>query len=976
LHKYLLLFVCLFSLSFVFSQQGRGAKPEGISGRVLDSASNTAIVGASVFLQSTSDTSFSRGASSNEQGFFSLHGIPVGSYRLRVSYVGYHSKFQNIRYNEEKQSVFVKVLLTENNKLLKDAKVEGIQDRVRINEDTTEFNANAFKTNPDASAEDLVKKMPGITQENGEIKSGGESVKRVLVDGKEFFGDDASAALKNLPADIIDKVQVFDQQSDQSNLSGFNDGNTSKTLNIVTKTGKNNGNFGKIYAGYGQNNRYVAGGNVNVFAGKRRISFIGLSNNINRQNFASEDLLGVTGGSTGRGGRQMPGQGMGDFFVGQNDGITQAHAVGINYSDQWKKTSVSMSYFFNQSINTQQTELQREIFLRNTANQSYSEFYKKSNTNNNHRLNGRFVTVLDSNQSLIFTPRYSLQGSISSATTSGVTAIVSSLLNQTSQELNSQNLGVNLSNDLSYRKKLNNKGRSLTLSANHRFSNRDYSAILDAQNIFEADSILNEQESKDINISQTFGLGVSLTEPLGKKGMIQLSYNPSLESNTSDKKTKRQDPVTEAYSITDSLLSSTFENTIQKQNIGTSYRYSVNKNTSVTLGINYQYSMLQASQDFPTQSAITNPFHAFLPSAMLQFNALKFRSTIKRFFSPSYLPKDTSSPFNLRINYRSSSRLPSLQQLQPVVNNTNPLLLQAGNPLLEQEIQHRVFGRLSFRDAKKGTSFFVFSSFTYLQDFMGQNTTIATQDSSFAEGVWLNRGMQISKTDNLSGNYSSRTFATYSIPLKKAKSTLNLNTGYVYSQTPGLINNQKNFTYSNSINAGTTWASNISENLDFTLNYTLNYFWINYTFRPNDNNNYFTQNGSFRLNWMPWKGLVINSETYYNGYAGLGDGFNQNVVLWNGGIGYKFLKDRRGDLRITVFDLLGQNNSIQRNVTENYIEDVQTVVLNRFFMLHFTYQFRHFGKPQERQKGTSPNFSPSNTPAGGMNKSIPHIGHP
>lgn len=972
------LFLCffLFSFSLVFSQQSRGAKPEGISGRVLDSTSGAPIVGASVFLQSITDSSFSTGASTNEQGFFSVQGVAVGNYRLRVSYLGYHSKVERISYKEQKQSVFVKVLLAENNKLLKDAKVEGTQERVRISGDTTEFNANAFKTNPDASAEDLVKKMPGITQENGETKSGGESIKRVLVDGKEFFGDDASAALKNLPADIIDKVQVFDQQSDQSTLSGFNDGNTSKTLNIVTKTGKNNGNFGKIYAGYGQNNRYVAGGNVNVFAGKRRISFIGLSNNINRQNFSSEDLLGVTGGSTGRGGRQMPGRSMGDFFVGQNDGITQAHSLGINYSDQWKKTSVSMSYFFNQSINTQQTELQREVFLGSISNQSYEESFQKSNTNNNHRLNGRFVSTLDSNQSLIFTPRYSVQGNLSNSSTSGITSVLTSLLNQTYQELNTQNLGINISNDLNYRKKLNNKGRSITLNANQRFSNNNYVSILDAQNIFELDSILNDQESNDQNVSNTYGLGISLTEPLGKKGMLQLSYNPSLEYNTSDKKTNRQDPITEKYSLIDSLLSSTFDNTVQRHNVGTNYRHSFNKNTSFTLGVNYQYSILEAAQTFPTQSALTTPFQAFLPSAMLQFNALKFRSTILRYFLPNYTPKDTSSPFNLRINYRSNSRLPSLQQLQPVVNNTNPLNLQTGNPLLEQEIQHRVFGRLSFRDPINGSSFFVFSSFTYLQDFMGQNTTIASQDSSFAEGVWLNRGMQISKTDNLSGNYSSRTFATYSIPLKKAKSTLNLNTGYVYSQTPALINNQKNFTYSNSINAGTTLASNISENLDFTLNYTLNYFWINYTFRPNDNNNYFTQNGSFRLNWMPWKGLVINSETYYNGYAGLGDGFNQNVVLWNGGIGYKFLKDRRGDLRITVFDLLGQNNSIQRNVTENYIEDVQTVVLNRFFMLHFTYQFRHFGKPPERQKVENSTNSPSAPGSGAQKQRDPHIGHP
>lgn len=231
--------------------------------------------------------------------------------------------------------------------------------------DTTEFNANAVKVLRDATSEDLVSKLPGVTTENGAIKAQGENVTQVLVDGKPFFGNDPTAALRNLPAEVIDKVQIFDQQSDQAQFTGFQDGNTTKTINIVTKKGMNNGQFGKVYSGYGYQDKYQLGGNINVFDGDRRISFIGMSNNINVQNFSVDDILGVMGVPGGNfrnammmmGGRMMGGGGGGrggggggggsmDFLVRPQGGIATTHALGINYSDKWGKKWTSMPATF------------------------------------------------------------------------------------------------------------------------------------------------------------------------------------------------------------------------------------------------------------------------------------------------------------------------------------------------------------------------------------------------------------------------------------------------------------------------------------------------------------------------------------------------------------------------------------------------------------------------------------------------------
>ncbi|MBC7892706.1 MAG: carboxypeptidase regulatory-like domain-containing protein, partial [Sphingobacteriaceae bacterium] len=277
-------------------------------GGALRDGNGNPLIGVTVVFNPLADSTKRDGIVTDTAGRFSFPLSP-GAYRLRASFIGYQPFETTVRVDSQAVELG-NLRLFENASQLAEVTVTGQQLRVEMKGDTTQFNAGAYKVNPDATAEDLIKKLPGITLENGAVKTQGEDVKRVLIDGKPFFGDDASLALRNLPAEVIDKIQVFDRLSDQSQFTGFDDGNTDKTINIVTRPGRNNGQFGKVYAGLGSDGRYAAGANTNLFKGDRRISVLGLFNNINQQNFSSQDLLGALGGSSG-GGRGGAGGGRG-----------------------------------------------------------------------------------------------------------------------------------------------------------------------------------------------------------------------------------------------------------------------------------------------------------------------------------------------------------------------------------------------------------------------------------------------------------------------------------------------------------------------------------------------------------------------------------------------------------------------------------------------------------------------------------------
>lgn len=908
-----------------------------LTGVIADSKDKSTLFGVSVTLVSASDTSKLQGSATDLDGNFRIGNIATGDYILKTSYIGYHALRMRLTIDGDKNLGTLSLIPADIT--IGQVTVEDVQTRVQQKGDTTEYNSNAYKTNPDASTEDLVTKMPGITVENGTVKAHGEDVKKVLVDGQEFFGDDAMLVLKNLPADIVDKIQVYDKLSDEAQATGVDDGNTQKTINIVTKPGKNNGQFGKLYAGYGTDNRYESGGNVNFFKGKRRISLIGISNNINQQNFSNEDLLGALstaggsrGGGGGRGGNSGGGRGgysgggssdASNFLVGNQNGITTTNSIGLNYTDKWgKKINVNGSYFFNNADNNNSSNLNRQYFFSDTLNQLYTESNRASNDNFNHRVNARIDYQIDSANSLLLTPRLSLQSNDAFREFLGMTTNNAELLSRTSSTTNTDGNGYNAGGSLLYRHKFEKRGRTFSLRMDASQSERDRTRRLFSTNDYydgnDSSAVLDQTATSNTN-GKTYGAGLTYSEPMGKKGILQINYNPSYTLNTSDARTLSTTPL--EYAILDTSLSNSFENIVLTQNAGIRYRVS-NKKINFSAGLNAQYLDLSGHQTFPIDQHTDKTFENLLPSAQLKYKIDSVR--------------------NISFNYRTQTRTPSVTQLQDVIDNSNPLLLESGNPDLKQEYAQSFVTRYTRTNPKKGRALILFLSGAYSNNYIGNRTILADRDTMLRQNILLARGSQLTLPWNLNGNWSTSTLATYAIPVSKLKSNLNFSAGATYSSTPSLINDERNIANTARMNAGIALTSNISEKIDFNVSYSAYYNTVQNTLQPERNNDYFNHLITVRANWLPWKGLVLGadfSSTYYNAPAA---DYTSSVYLLNGRIGYKFLKNNAAEIRLTGYDLLNQNKNISRTVTETYVEDNTTNALNRFFMLTFTYNLKRF----------------------------------
>jgi hypothetical protein len=462
--------------------------------------------------------------------------------------------------------------------------------------------------------------MPGITVENGQVQAQGEQVRRVLLDGQEFFGDDAVMALRNLPAEVVDKIQLIDRLSDQAQFTGFNDGNTEKTLNIITKSGLDNSRFGKVYAGYGTNQRYMSGGNVNLFKGSKRLALIGMANNINQQNFSSQDLSGVTGASTGGrpgmrpgGGRPGGGGDNANFMTGQQGGISATQALGLNYSDSWgRKGKMSASYFVNRSDNEQLSATTRQFFLADGVGQLYSENNTGNTQNLNHRLSTRIEYNLDSNNSVIFTPRVSWQGRNQQTLFDGVTVSRDlAPINSTLNDQGSRSRAWTANGDLQYRHRFAKKGRTISLNLNGDLNSSAGLRDLQALNLqfgINPDSVLIDQEIETNNYTQRYRADLVYTEAAGEKGMVELSYAPQLQWSASNQLANNLNPITDAYDLVDSVISNEFDNRILSQSFGSRYRYNTEKYDWM-LGMNYQISDMLSAQLFPASLEVQRRFY-------------------------------------------------------------------------------------------------------------------------------------------------------------------------------------------------------------------------------------------------------------------------------------------------------------------------------------------------------------------------------
>jgi hypothetical protein len=927
--KSIYLFVC-FCLSAITVAQS-----PSLSGNLVDETKQPAI-GSSLLLLNT-DSSLVKGTTADVEGTYTIENISPNNYILKILSLGYKPVFKSVQVTNQ-DIVLPTITLTQNLTNLKEVTVEAQQALATQNGDTTSFSANAYKVNKDATAEDLVSKMPGVTVVDGKVQAQGEEVKKVLVDGKPFFGDDASAVLKNLPAEVIDKVQVFDKKSDQSQFTGFDDGNASKTINIVTKAQFKNGVFGKAYGGYGYEDKYKGGATVNIFKGDRRITVLAQSNNINEQNFASEDLVGVSSGGSGggrRGGGGQGGPGGGNssenFQSNTQNGINTTSLFGLNYADKWgKKTEVTASYFFNWTQNNSKSSLLQQYVLGSNNGLRYNETNNTSSDNFNNRVNFKIETKIDSMNSIILQPKLSFQTNKGDKELLGLNTREAFTLSSTENSSSSNLSGYNISVPILYRHAFAKKGRTFSINATPAITKNSGENLLYTLNNYYQDSLFYgdtiDQKSKILKTGSSINGNVTYTEPLNKNNFLLFNYTAAYTDNYSSKRTFDKDYNEYRYSDLDSTLTNVFKNQYQSQSGSLGYRFQKEK---INFSINgaYQWAQISKQQEIPSHYKVSKTFESILPSAQFQY---KF-----------------SQKKNLRFNYRTGNNAPSIDQLQDVINNSNSLQLSTGNPDLKQDFQQNIFLRYSSVNTEKSNSFFALIGGNYSDNYIGNSTLIANQDTTVYNDIFLQRGSQIIRPVNLDGYYSLRSFINYTFPIKKIKTNLSVNLSGNYNNVPGMINTKINYAKTATGGLGLVFSSNISEKFDFSLSSNSSYSNIQNTLQTTSNTTYYSQISRLKITANPWKGLIVQSEYTNTYYAGLTSAFNQSISLWNAAVGYKFLKNKQAELRLTVYDLLNQNNSVSRTNTDSYIQDSQTNVLNRYYMVTFTYNFKKYFPKKE-----------------------------
>ncbi|MEO8584114.1 MAG: outer membrane beta-barrel protein [Flavitalea sp.] len=931
----------LILVTFIFTIQAY--TQNAIKGSLIDFETHSRIRGATIFLKSGTDTLFSRSSITDSVGHFIFSGLVAGVYKFSLSYVGYKNLLRSV--NLDSAPIDLGVL-----ELMRDTGVlEGVTITAKTpiatqKGDTIQINATEFKVNPDATIEDLAKKMPGITVEDGQVKANGENVQKVTLDGRDLFGDDATAALRNLPAEIVDKIQIFDRLSDQAQFTGYDDGSATKSINIVTKANMRNGQFGRVFSGYGTDGRYQAGGNTTLLKGNRKISFVGNFNNTNQQNFASQDLLGVTSTSQNRGGQGgqgqrggggggggRPGGGGGgnssNFLVGQQSGINRTTGAGINYADNWgSKLMVSGSYFYNNTNNNTNESVNRQYVLDGIPD--YSQTSSSTGANINHRVNMRIEYKIDSANQIIFTPILSLQNnhSVTDISTGFFNPASSSLTSRTENINNGKREASNFASNFLYRHSFRKKGRTFSINIQSGYNNKTgnvYTSLFDTT--FNGGSYTDSTSQRLTNqLSNGYQLSANMvfTEPITSKSQLQVNYSPSYNKSKADQEAYQYDESIDKFSTFDPNLSSKFNNSTTGQNAGIGYRYGT-KDNQLNIGANYQRSDLNSDQQFPRTLMVDKSFNNILPNAMLR---LKLNSLS-----------------NIRFMYRVSTTQPSVTQLQDVYDYTNLPFVTAGNPDLRQQLSSVLSARYTYNNPEASILFVGNVFLQSASNYITNATFVPLKDSSLTTDLILKAGQQLTKPVNLNGYTSIRSFFTFAIPLAFMKSNLNLNGGVTYSKLPGIINNinnsSKNLTYS----SGMVIASNVSQYVDFTLSYSANVSTVKNDLQPTLNNHYFSHVAGLQFNLLSKKGWFIQNNLTNQLYTGLSQGYNQSYFLWNMSAGKKIFKKQQGELKASVFDLLKQNRSIVRTVTETYIEDAENQVLRQYFMLTFSYNLRTFG---------------------------------
>lgn len=920
--KKLLLLFGLACSALVINAQVNGA----VKGKLVDTTAKQPLPEATISIMSAKDSSLISFALSDSKGIFQITNLEAGDYFLMISYTSYETYRRTFSIKpENKVADLGEIILQKNYKTLPGVTVTDAP--VKVSGDTVSFKADAFKTKPNATTEDLLKRLPGVqVQKDGTISAMGENVQKVLVDGKEFFGNDPKLATKNITADMVDQIQVFDDMSEQSKFTKIDDGSRSKTINIKLKKDKKKGDFGKLTAGGGSDGRYESNLSFNHFRGEQRISLLAAANNANKQGFSFNDIISSQGGLA-----QFAKVGGGGFPAGfggdgQGNGINTTRSIGINYNDQWNsKIDFRSSYFISQSDNLlKQSSFRQTYFPNDSTSDAFTESESR-NRNRSHRINTRLEYEIDSMNSILFTGNLNFQASNglyndTSYTFSNAINDYLAVTNKTSNK-NSRD-GMNYSGELLYRKRFRTPGRTFTLGWRNGYNESEGNNMNIAPNLFyKSDgSLLFSRSQNQTGIQDTKAnnntISSSYTEPLGKNKLLELNYAYTHNRNISDRKTYDYDFSSGKYDLVNLLQTNYFENTNTSNRVGVNYRLQ-EKKYNYQLGFAVQLAGLTSRSvraSTGKDTTLSQHFTNFFPSANFNYSVNKTK--------------------NFRFSYRGRTNAPSINQLQDVPDVSNPLQVRTGNPALKQEfinnfsINYRTFNMMSLR-------------------FFTTNFSVNTTGNKIVNSIdSLNQAVTITKPVNLDGAYNVSAFTSIGFPIKKLKgSNVNTTSMVNYNRDISMIYKQKNLTRRWSLTQ--SFGFNYNKNkFDMGLSGSLTYSSAHYSLQNNLNTDYFTQTYSTDFSYTFKYDIIASSDFDLLVNSGRADGFNQSIPMWNASLSKQFLKKKNAEVKLTVFDILNQNKAINRTIGDNYFEDNRTNVIRRYFLVSLVYNLNKMAGKQ------------------------------
>ncbi len=913
---------------FIFTAQLVTAQNK-ISGKVVDAQNRLPLPDATVTIINPVDSAAMGFAVADKTGLFEIKNLPKGNFVLGITFTGYspYTKHLNITQSQfvmDLDSIYMQL----DTSLLMGAVVVTAPP-IQIKKDTIEFKASAFKTKPNATVEDLLKKLPGVeVDKEGNITSQGEEITKVYVDGKEFFLNDPKLATKNLSSDMVEAVQVFDDMSEQAKFTKIDDGSRKRTINIKLKKDKKKGIFGRTSASAGTEGRYDGSGSFNTFNNTRQISLLGSANNVNKLGFTDSDLSGQKrGGGGGRGGGGSNGP-------AAANGNTKSWSTGINFRDEWgHKVNFSGSYFVAKTNNSNATQSYRQNMFGNDSSSFVNSTSNSSNINISHRINVRLEYTIDSMNSILVTPALNYQkgtsGNDATSTTRATNARLDyKAIDGTTNNSNTRD-GENFTNDLLFRHRFHKPGRTFTMGWNtalnngngngYNFSPYHFYDSTNTEYRFDNRQQINDQTTRSFNNT----ISSSVTEMLDSSMVWELNYAYTINKSNSDRNVFNYDTLTGQFDLPDTAQTNYFENLFTASRLGTNFRVKKQK-------FDYQFG---GAVNFATMQNYTSRI-----TAAGKDSSFTMRQSYTNIFPNASFNFNPAPRKNLRFNYRGSTRAPSVTQLQNVRDESNRVNIRTGNPDLKQEFTHNF--NLTY-------STFNLTNFLYFNMNAGANiinNKISNATSELSPGVLLTR------PENLNGSQSFNFSGTVGIPLKKVTTgrrspvNLNLTSTARYGRDVSKILDAVRYNYTSTLGERVSFNYFIQDKLDLQANANFNYNKANYTTEGTQDYKYFDQHYSIDVTYTIMKRIMFNNDFDYYVNTGRAAGFNQAIPMWNAYISCLLFKKQNGELRISGYDLLNQNKSINRTVDPMFVEDTYTKVLQRFFMISFMYNFKNFGK--------------------------------